>query len=127
MSDAMSRQCVGVDIIEIERIRAAAERWGASFLERVFTPAELAAYAGKMPSLAARFSGKEAVIKALDLAGISLTDIEILSSSDGRPLVNLYGQAKARADEMHISHLDISLSHSRDFAVACAVGLFSGA
>jgi holo-[acyl-carrier protein] synthase len=115
-------QHVGVDIIEIGRIEESVRRFGQAFLERIYTPKEIECYKDKLPSLAARFSGKEAVIKALDAPGISPRDIEILSSSDGKPLVTLYGQAKEKAEKLGIAHLDISLSHSREYAVAFVVG-----
>jgi holo-[acyl-carrier protein] synthase len=116
-------QYVGVDIVEIERIREAMERFDSRFLEKVFTTAELEAYRDKLPSLAARFAGKEAVIKALSCPGISLRDIEILSAADGKPIVMLHDKARLRSEYLALTALDISLSHSRDYAVACVVGL----
>ena len=115
-------QHVGVDIIEIGRIEESIQRFGQAFLERIYTQKELDCYKDKLPSLAARFSGKEAVIKALDAPGISTRDIEILSAPDGKPLVTLYGQAKQKAEKLGIARLDISLSHSREYAVAFVVG-----
>jgi holo-[acyl-carrier protein] synthase len=57
---------VGVDIVEVERIAGAVARWGDRFLRRVFTPEELAYCQGNIPSLAARWAAKEAVVKALE-------------------------------------------------------------
>ena len=115
-------QHIGVDIIEISRIEDGLQRFGHVFLDRIYTQKEIECYKDKLPSLAARFSGKEAVIKALDAPGISPRDIEILSSPDGKPLVTLYGKAKEKAEALGITMLDISLSHSRDYAVAFVVG-----
>jgi holo-[acyl-carrier protein] synthase len=115
-------QHVGIDIVEISRIEAAIKRT-TGFLERVYTPDEIACYRQKISSLAARFAAKEAVIKALNSPDLSLRDIEILSAPDGRPLLNLYGQAKKQAVRLGIASLEISLSHSQDYAVACVVGL----
>ena len=115
-------QHVGVDIIEISRIGESIERFGQAFLERIYTPAELAAYRDKLPSLAARFAAKEAVIKALDAPGTPPRDIEVLSASDGKPLLTLHGKAKKKADSLGIADMDISLSHSREYAVALVVG-----
>ena len=115
-------QQVGIDIVEITRIKKAIERWGLGFLGRVYTEVELEQHGGSISSLAARFSGKEAVIKALDSRSIGLKEIEILSAPGGKPLVRLYGRAQSRADDMGLSHLAISLSHCREYAVACAVG-----
>jgi holo-[acyl-carrier protein] synthase len=116
-------QHVGVDIIEIQRIDTVIKRWGQTFLQRVFTPAELEKY-NAVNSLAARFAAKEAVLKALGACdqGISWQDIEILSEPGGKPLVNLTGQAKIHADRLAICRINISLSHSRDYAVAFVVG-----
>ncbi len=115
-------QYVGVDIVEISRISEAIASRGEAFLGRVYTPAELERYRYKLPSLAARFSAKEAVIKALGGEGLSLIEVEVLSASNGKPLLILHGKAQARAAELRLTALDISLSHARDYAVACAVG-----
>ncbi len=115
-------QQVGVDIVEIARIKKAIERWGRGFLERVYTEPELERYGSNISSLAARFSGKEAVIKALNSRNVGLKEIEILSAPGGKPLVKLYGRAQNQADNMGLSNLAISLSHCREYAVACAVG-----
>ena len=117
-------QYIGVDIIEIDRIQQAVERWGERFLRRVYTDTELGLYKGKVESLAARFAGKEAVVKALGTGerGIGWKDIEILTESGGRPLVNLYRQAQEQADDLGLKGLVISLSHSRNYAIAFVVG-----
>jgi len=115
-------QHVGVDIVEIARIKTAIERWGNSFLERVYTQPELELYGKNPSSLAARFSGKEAVIKALDCRSIGLSEIEILSDNGGKPIVRLYGRAQQQSEDMGFSNITISLSHCREYAVACAIG-----
>ena len=111
---------VGVDIIEIERIRAALRRHGERFLQRVYTAKEQAYCRGRVPELAVRFAAKEAVSKALGtgLRGITWKEMEILGDKRGKPLVHLHGRAKARAKELGLSKFAISLSHSRDHAVA---------
>ena len=115
---------VGIDIIEIARIRGVAERWGERFLHRVYTEAELRLCCLKPSALAVRFAGKEAVMKALGtgVKGIGWKEIEILAEPGGRPLVNLYGKAQAKADSLGLGRLAISLSHSRDYATAFVVG-----
>ena len=115
-------QYIGVDIVEIGRIKKATELWGRSFLERVYTPAELELYSKNFSSLAARFSGKEAVIKALDSRSIGLKEIEILSDASGKPQVRLYGRAQHKASDIGLSSIAISLSHCKEYAVACAIG-----
>lgn len=116
---------VGVDIIEIERIRKTVARWGERFTRRVYTAAELDYCQGRVPSLAARFAAKEAVTKALGtgMRGVFWREIEILPDRRGKPLVYLHGQAKTRAEKLGLGHFALSLSHSRDYAVAFVVAI----
>jgi holo-[acyl-carrier protein] synthase len=116
--------CIGTDIIEIARIEQAIKRWGERFLHRVYTDSELQLYRQKPQSLAARFAGKEAVIKALNPDGkvISWKEIEILSDNSGQPVVRLYGRAQVRAASLGINKLTVSLSHSREYAIAVVIG-----
>ncbi len=119
------KQYIGTDIIEIARLEEAIGQRGESFLQRMYTGAELDLYRNQLPSLAARFAGKEAVIKVLGKPGGSAPgwkDIEILSDSSGRPVVNLYGKAKEQATNLGLRGVAISLSHSREYAVAIAIG-----
>ena|ERR1039457_3013464 len=120
----MNPHCAGIDIIEISRIRQAVDRWGEHFLKRIFTESELERYRSKTESLAARFAAKEAAMKALSPAAgqISWTEVEILSEVNGKPSVSLYGKARERAEELGLKGLEISLSHSREYAVAVAIG-----
>ena len=117
-------QYIGIDIIEIARIKKAIARWGESFLHRVYTEPELKLYHEKPLSLAARFAGKEAVMKALGTGakGVSWREIEILSDPAGKPLVHLYGRAQNRANGLGLNNLAISLSHSKEYAIACVTG-----
>lgn len=114
---------VGVDIVEIERIGRLVAEHGERFVDRVFTPAEAAYCRGRVPNLAARFAGKEAVLKALGtgLQGVHWREVEILADPLGQPQVRLHGRARARADNLGLAHFAISLSHSRDLAVAFVV------
>ena len=114
---------VGVDIIEIERVAGVIARWGERFLQRVYTETELAYCRGRIPELAARFAGKEAVTKALGtgIRGLAWREMEILADPLGKPLVRLHGRARARATAIGLSHFAVSLSHSRDYAVAMVV------
>ncbi len=116
--------CTGVDIIEITRIEKAINRWGKRFLHRIYTRPELKLCREKPQSLAVRFAGKEAVMKALGtgIRGIRWQEIEIMAEPSGQPLVHLYGKAQDKADEMGLDRLAISLSHSREYAVAFVVG-----
>ena len=111
---------VGVDIIEIERIEAVLRRHGQRFLQRVYTPAEQVYCRGRVPELAVRFAAKEAISKALGtgMRGIAWREMEILGDERGKPVVHLHGRARARAEELGLSEFAVSLSHSRDYAVA---------
>lgn len=114
---------VGVDIIEIERIQHAILRWDRRFLTRIYTQAELALCRGRVPELAVRFAAKEAISKALGtgLFGVSWREMEVLADARGKPLIYLHGRAAARADELGLREFAVSLSHSRDYAIAFVV------
>ena len=115
---------IGIDIIEIARIERAVACWGEKFLHRVYTDLELRLCRKKLPSLAARFAGKEAVAKALGAKnkGIGWREIEILSDSSGKPSVRLYGNAQNQANGLGLDNLAISLSHSKEYAIAFVSG-----
>ena len=115
--------CIGIDIIEIFRIEKAIARWGEGFLYRVYTTPELRLYRKKPSSLAVRFAAKEAVIKALGKStSLSLREIEILSDPSGKPVVNLYGRTQNQARGLGLDGFAISLSHSKEYAVAMVAG-----
>ena len=119
------KQCIGTDIIEINRVNNAIKRWGSRFLKRIFTEKELTIYHNKPSSLAARFAGKEAVIKALapQISRFSWKEIEILAGPGGKPGVKLYGKAQKQAVSLGLNSLDISLSHCREYAIAFVAGI----
>ena len=116
-------QSVGVDIIEISRIRAAIDRYGERFLNRIYTELELKICHRKPEALASRFAGKEAVMKALGtgVRGVGWREIEISSERSGKPLVQLYGKAQDKANHLGLGMLAISLSDSKEYAVAVVV------
>ena len=125
----------GVDVIEIARIEQALARWGERFLARVFTPAERLDSAGRSSSLAARWAAKEAAAKALGVGiqglgaaatvgaatAARLIEIEVRRAPGGQPTLLLHGGAARRAAELGWQTSALSLSHSRDFAVAFVV------
>lgn len=114
---------VGVDIVEIARIKGALDRWGDRFLRKIYTPAEIAHCRGSVQELAARFAAKESVSKALGtgIHGIHWQEMEILAEPSGKPLVHLNGRARKVAEERGLRHFEVSLSHSRELAVALVV------
>ena len=113
----------GVDIIEIPRVQGVLDRYGDRFQQRVFTPGELAYCRGRAPNLAARFAAKEATMKALGTGarGVSWKDIEVSRAESGAPSIVLHGRAKARAQRLGVQEISLSLSHSREYAVAFVV------
>ena len=113
----------GVDIIEISRIRDVLNAYQSRFLKRIFTDAEIAYCRGRAPNLAGRFAAKEATMKALGtgVRGVSWKDIEIYRKESGAHYVLLYGRAAERADILGLKDVSVSISHSRDYAVAFVV------
>ena len=115
---------VGIDIIEIERIRSAIKRWGEKFKSKVYLPEEVKyCEARHHPAqhYAVRFAAKEAVAKALKSShdvSMSWHDVEILTQKGGAPQVRLHGEA-AQKFSNHI--LSLSVSHSDESAVAVAL------
>jgi len=114
---------IGIDIIEIARIEEAINTWGKRFLHRIYTEPELRLCGHEPQSFAVRFAGKEAVMKTLGTGarGISWREIEILAEPSGKPWVQLTGKAKDKAVGLGLTNLAISLSHSREYAVAFVV------
>jgi holo-[acyl-carrier protein] synthase len=115
---------VGVDLIEISRIESTLAKFGDKFLRRIYTELEIAFCRGRSSELAARFAAKEAVMKAVGTGarGLAWREIEVLPNHRGKPLVYLHGKAAERAEKIGIQGIDISLSHSRDLAIAMVVG-----
>ena len=113
----------GVDIIEIPRIKQVLDRYGQRFLKRVFTPDEIAYCRGRAPNLAGRFAAKEAAMKALGtgVRGVSWKDIEVVRAESGAPSVTLHGRAEERAVRLRLIDISVSISHSREYAVAFVV------
>lgn len=115
---------LGTDIAEIDRIQAAIERYGRAFLERIFTPAEIAyceSFRNRAERYAARFAAKEATMKALGTGwrrGVRWVDIEVVRQPSGRPTIELHGAARQHAERMGVSRIHVSLTHSGNIAFA---------
>jgi holo-[acyl-carrier protein] synthase len=107
----------GIDIIEIDRIEKAVERWGDAFLNHVFTPAEIQhAKKFKFPyqHYAGRFAAKEAIFKAMGIPHLSWHEVTITNDKNGKPVCHY--------DSIDFKHrVLISISHSRDYAIASAI------
>jgi len=115
----------GIDIVKIERIERAVSRWGDGFLRRVFTESEIEyCYRKKVPflSLAVRFAAKEALVKAIaSEISVSLKDIEVVTSENGKPFFRVYGDLKDFFEKRKIKGVHLSLSHEKEFGVASVI------
>lgn len=115
---------LGVDITEVERIRAVIERQGERFLRRVYTAAEIAyceKFKNKYERYAGRFAAKEAAMKALGTGwsrGIRWVDIEVGRQKGGRPMLALGGEARKIADKLGAKHISMSITHTTGQALA---------
>ena len=115
---------IGVDIVEVERIRRAVDRYGERFVGRVFTARE-AAYCRRCghpeQRFATRFAAKEAALKALGVGwaqGLQFVDVEVSNNELGAPSVTLSGPSLERARRMGVERIHVSLTHHRHFAIA---------
>jgi holo-[acyl-carrier protein] synthase len=110
---------VGVDIVEVRRIASAIERWDSRFLDKIFTPGEIAYCRGKAmeaESFAVRFAAKEAFAKALKVGKAKIwREVEIVRSEGPRPAILLHGAAREMTGPRKI---DLSLAHVATHAVA---------
>ena len=115
---------LGADIAEVDRIEAAIARHGRAFIERVFTPQEIAyceRHRARGERYAARFAAKEATMKALGTGwrlGVRWVDIEVTRLASGRPTIELRGAARQHAERMGVSRIHVSLTHSGNIAFA---------
>ena len=123
----MSVVGLGIDLVEVPRIRALLEKGGDRFKQRVYTAGEIA-YCDSCPdgamNYAARFAAKEAVAKALGTGfsnGVSWKDIEVLRSEGGMPSVRLHGGAQTVAESLHVAKVLVTLTHTATAAAASAV------
>jgi holo-[acyl-carrier protein] synthase len=116
---------IGTDIIEIYRIRHALERYGERFINRVYTKDELNIYGHLTSALAASFASKEAVMKVLGTGnrGVAWREIETLNHPSGKPYIRLNGRAKKVAEKLGLKEIDVSMSHSKEYATATAIGV----
>ncbi|MCX6012105.1 MAG: holo-ACP synthase [Chloroflexi bacterium] len=115
---------IGLDVIEIKRIKDSISRWDIRFLNRIFTENEIQYCANRTPQLAARFAAKEATMKALGqgFTDIPWKDIEIVTNSSGAPSIQLYRKALRRYKELGFVGIAVSLSHSKELAMASVIG-----
>jgi len=120
---------LGIDIIKVQRIRETLAKFGSRFSGRVLTPAEQRYVRDRPETFAGRWAAKEAVSKVLGLGvrGIGWRDIEVERLPTGQPSVRLHGRAAARAEQLGMERIALSISHESDYAVAVAFGIRTAA
>lgn len=117
----------GIDLAEVERIRAAIERYGERFLHRVYTPHEIAYVerkANRYERFAARFAAKEAGMKAIGTGwrgGITWHDFEVANEPSGRPTLRLSGRAAQVAAALGVRRISLSLTHTAQLGMAFVI------
>jgi len=119
----------GIDLVDFPRIEEMVKRHGERFLSKVFTDAEQK-YARSNKNgtekLAGRFAAKEAILKLMGTGWrgkIAWTDIEIVNSPTGQPMVSLSGEVKKISDKLGITQISVSITHTANFAIASAAAL----
>ncbi len=118
---------LGTDLIETSRVQQSIDRFGERFLQRIFTAGEIAYCTRKKnsaESFAARFAAKEAGAKALGTGisrGVTWKEFEVKREKSGRPSLHLTGRAEELAQAMGVRRLQLSLTHSRELALAVVV------
>lgn len=112
---------IGNDLIEIERIRRGCEK--ESFLRHLYTEEERKRFGNDPVKLAGNFAAKEAVAKSFGtgFSGFCPVELEILRDGAGKPYVNLYGGARKIGRESGITKIHITISNTKDYAMATAV------
>ena len=114
----------GVDLAEVPRIRASIERFGDRFVQRIFTPAEIAYVerkANRFERYAARFAAKEAGMKAIGTGwkrGVRWQDFEVANLPSGKPTLRLHGVAAKVAEKLGVRNVSLSLTHTAELGMA---------
>lgn len=120
---------LGTDIVEVERIAKMIADHGDHFLERVFTSGEIAHCQNRKdsaPHYAGRWAAKEAVMKVLGTGftnEVGWTDIEVVTQPSGQPIIVLHGTTREVADRLGIAQVMVSISHTKNYATATAIGV----
>ena len=118
----------GIDLVECDRIARVWDSHGQRFLDRVLTPAEQTRarqFKNQVPFIAGRWAAKEAILKMIGTGWrgrIAWTDMEILPDGAGQPMVTLRGETKRRADQLSIKRIQLSITHTEQYAAASAIG-----
>jgi len=114
----------GVDLAEVPRIKASIERFGQKFIERIYTPREIAYVerkANKFERYAARFAAKEAGMKAIGTGwrhGVRWQDFEVTNLVSGKPTLKFHGVAAKVAEKLGVRNVALSLTHTAEYGMA---------
>jgi holo-[acyl-carrier protein] synthase len=114
----------GVDLAEVARVKASIERFGAKFIQRIYTPAEIAYVerkANKFERYAARFAAKEAGMKAIGTGwrrGVRWQDFEVANLPSGKPTLRFHGVAAAIAEKIGARNVSLSITHTAELGMA---------
>jgi holo-[acyl-carrier protein] synthase len=118
---------VGIDLAEVGRIQAAIERHGQRFIDRIYTPGEIA-YVGRKANryerYVARFAAKEAGMKAIGTGwrrGVRWQDFEVANQASGRPILRLHGVAATVAESLGVANIALSLTHTAEQGMAIVI------
>lgn len=115
---------LGIDLTEVDRVAALLERWGDRFVNRVFLPGEISPRRrhprARAQHVAGRFAAKEAVMKALGTGtrGVAFREIEVTPDLRGKPMLTLHGRALDRARRLHVTSMEVSITHGETTAAA---------
>jgi holo-[acyl-carrier protein] synthase len=114
----------GVDLAEVPRIQASIERFGRKFIERIYTPREIAYVerkANRFERYAARFAAKEAGMKAIGTGwrhGVRWQDFEVSNLVSGKPTLRFHGVAATFAEKLGVRNVSLSLTHTKEYGMA---------
>lgn len=116
---------IGIDIVKIQRMKDACEKWGRKFFEKILTDNEISYCYKKSdpyPSLAVRFAAKEALIKATGWeTAFNFKDIEVVNNEKGRPSIQVKGRLEDFFKDKAITRCHLSLSHEKEYGVAYVI------
>lgn len=118
---------LGIDLAEVQRIREAIERHGQRFIDRIYTPAEIAYVerkANRYERYAGRFAAKEAGMKAIGTGwrrGVRWRDFEVANLPSGRPTLKLHGVAATIADDLGVRNIALSITHTSEQGMAIVI------
>jgi holo-[acyl-carrier protein] synthase len=114
----------GVDLAEVPRIRASIERFGVKFVQRIYTPGEIAYVerkANRYERYAARFAAKEAGMKAIGTGwrrGVTWRDFEVANLPSGKPTLRFHGVAAEIAAKLGVRNISLSITHTAELGMA---------